>query len=70
MATHSSIHAWKIPWTGEPGRLQSMGSQSIGHNCSDLAHTQQGRIGQGRVDVSCEAGDWPSTWHLGFSHSV
>ena len=32
MATHSSIHAWKIPWTGEPGRLQSMGSQSIGHD--------------------------------------
>ena len=25
MATHSSIHAWKIPWTEEPGRLQSMG---------------------------------------------
>ena len=28
MATHSSIPAWKIPWTEEPGRLQSMGSQS------------------------------------------
>ena len=28
MATHSSILAWKIPWTGEPGRLQSMGLQS------------------------------------------
>ena len=28
MATHSSVLAWKIPWTGEPGRLQSMGSQS------------------------------------------
>ena len=27
MATHSSILAWKIPWTGEPGELQSMGSQ-------------------------------------------
>ena len=27
MATHSSIFAWKIPWTEEPGRLQSMGSQ-------------------------------------------
>ena len=32
MATHSSILAWKIPWTEEPGGLQSMGSQSIGHN--------------------------------------
>ena len=27
MAIHSSIHAWKIPWTEEPGRLQSVGSQ-------------------------------------------
>ena len=32
MATHSSILAWKIPWTKESGRLQSMGSQRIGHN--------------------------------------
>ena len=31
MATHSSILAWKIPWMGEPGRLQSMGSQRVGH---------------------------------------
>ena len=30
MATHSSILAWKIPWTEEPGRLQSMGSQKVG----------------------------------------
>ena len=30
MATHSSILAWRIPWTEEPGRLQSMGSQRIG----------------------------------------
>ena len=32
MATHSSILAWKIPWMEEPGRLQSMGSQRVGHN--------------------------------------
>ena len=32
MATDSSILAWKIPWTEEPGRLQSMGSQGVGHN--------------------------------------
>ena len=32
MATHSSIHAWKIPWTEEPGGLQSMGSQRVGHD--------------------------------------
>ena len=32
MATHSSILAWRIPWTGEPGGLQSMGSQRVGHD--------------------------------------
>ena len=31
MATHSSILAWRIPWTEELGRLQSMGSQRVGH---------------------------------------
>ena len=32
MATHSSILAWKIPWMEEPGRLQSIGSQRVGHD--------------------------------------
>ena len=32
MATHFSILAWRIPWTEEPGRLQSMGSQRVGHD--------------------------------------
>ena len=32
MATHSSTLAWRIPWREEPGRLQSMGSQRVGHN--------------------------------------
>ena len=32
MATHSSILAWKIPWTEEAGGLQSMGSQRVGHD--------------------------------------
>ena len=32
MDTQSSILAWRIPWTGEPGRLQSMGSQRVGHD--------------------------------------
>ena len=38
MATHSSILAWKIPWMGEPGRLQSMGSQRVGHDCANSLH--------------------------------
>ena len=32
IATHSSVLAWRIPWTEEPGGLQSMGSQRVGHN--------------------------------------
>ena len=32
VAAHSSILAWRIPWTEEPGRLQSMGSRRVGHD--------------------------------------
>ena len=32
MSTHSSVLAWRIPWTEEPGRLQSMGSQRVRHD--------------------------------------
>ena len=38
MATHSSILVWEIPWTEEPSRLQSMGSERVGH---DLGTKQQ-----------------------------
>ena len=38
MTTHSSILAWRIPWTEEPGGLQSMGSQKIRHDLSRQAH--------------------------------
>ena len=37
MATHSSVLAWRIPGTAEPGGLPSMGSHRVGHDCSDLA---------------------------------
>ena len=37
-ASDSSFLAWRIPWTEEPGRLWSMGSQRVGHNWSDWAH--------------------------------
>ena len=40
MATHSNILAWRIPWTEEPGGLQSMGLQTVGHNwASEHTHT-------------------------------
>ena len=38
LATHSSILAWKIPWTEEPGRPQSIGSQRVGHNWVTSLH--------------------------------
>ena len=40
MATHSSILAWRIPRTEEPGGLQLIGLQRVGHKWSDLAHRQ------------------------------
>ena len=43
MATHSGVLAWKIPWTEETGRLQSMGSQRIGHNWATSPHLLLGR---------------------------
>ena len=46
MAIHSSILAWEIPWTEEPGELQSMGSKQVGHNHSmdAAASTAERRI--------------------------
>ena len=41
MATHSSILAWKIPWTKDPGGLQSMGSKRVGHNLATKQQKQQ-----------------------------
>ena len=48
MATHSSILAWRIPWTEEPGGLQSMGSKRVGH---DLATEHMCKIPHIPVDV-------------------
>ena len=46
IATHSSILAWEIPWTEEPGRLQSLGFQRLGHDRAKQAHTQARRKGR------------------------
>ena len=43
MAIHSSILSWRLPWTEEPGRLQSRGLQKVEHNWSDLANRQAAR---------------------------
>ena len=42
MATHSNMLAWEIPWTEEPGRLQSMGSQRVGHK--ESINTSQAEV--------------------------
>ena len=39
MATHSSMLAWRIPWTEEPGGLQSIGLQRVGHDWATNTHT-------------------------------
>ena len=40
MATHSSVLAWRIPWTEEPGQLQSIGLQRAGHNRTAIEKTE------------------------------
>ena len=51
MATHSSVLAWRIPGTGEPGGLPSMGSHRVGHDLSDLAATAA--LSQPRCSLLC-----------------
>ena len=59
MATHSSILAWKIPWTEEPGGLQSMGSQRVRHN--GVNNNKMGFSGgSDGKESTCNAGDLDS----------
>ena len=44
LATHCRILAWRIPWTEQPGELQSMGSQRVWHDLSDWAHTARRQV--------------------------
>ena len=53
MTAHSRVLVWRIPWTGEPGGLQFIGSHRVGHDRSDLAHTQ-----------SSQNSDWHIHAHL------
>ena len=73
MATHSSTLAWKIPWREEPGRLQSMGSQRVGHNWATSLHfrtnnskicmeTQQIPNSQVNLDKEEQIWKYPSYW--------
>ena len=49
MATHSSVLAWRIPWTEEPGGLPSMGSHRVGHDWSDLAAAAAATVIRGAI---------------------
>jgi len=57
MATYSSILAWKILWTGEPGRLQSMGLQRVGHNLATEHSTNIYKIESQKKTYCISQGD-------------
>ena len=54
MATHSSILAWKIPWTEEPGRLQSMESLRVGHGLVTISCLHQVQSSKNQENRWCE----------------
>ena len=61
MATHSSVLAWRIPGTGEPGGLLSMGSHRVGHDWSDLAasiHNDRLTLMKGKIFCMEKLRDW------------
>ena len=60
MAIHSSILAWRIPWTEEPGEIQSMGSQRVWHTWSDIAQTHAKGF-RGRGSISVPPQHWPAS---------
>ena len=77
MATHSSVLSWRIPGTGEPGGLPSMGSHRVGHDWSDLAAAAAAAPELGKkkcchlVEISCNY-KLPTSayWHLQFTRPM
>ena len=69
MAPHYSTLAWKIPWTEEPGRLQSMGSLRVGRDSvtSNMSETVIGRTGKKMINALQILVDIRITW-LSLSH--
>ena len=63
MATHSSVLAWRIPGTGEPGGLPSMGSHRVGHDWSHLAAEAAAQLAWGMWRLQAK-------WHSSFFSSV
>ena len=67
MAIYSSILVWRIPWTDEAGRLQSMGLQRVGHDWTANTHTLGFSGGSERKDFACNTGNLGSIPGLGRS---
>ena len=65
MAPHSSILAWKIPWTEEPGRLQSMGSQRVRHNWVTSLSLMETQTWRTDLWTQCGKGEWGVHWEGG-----
>ena len=63
MATHSSILAWRIPWTEEPGGLQSIALQRVGHGTTEHAHCSSKVLRGLFLKVHGTKGHGPSTPH-------
>ena len=66
MATHSSVLAWRIPGTGEPGGLPSMGLHRVGHDWSALAAAAV----RGQTDIMCLQMHWVYIRRLTFAKSA
>ena len=63
MATHSSILAWRIPWTEDPGGIQFMGSQRVGHDWVTSLSLSFIDKAKERIDVIYNAFKSFETWH-------
>ena len=61
MATHSSVLAWRIPGTGEPVGLPSMGSHRVGHDCHDSAAAATARAEKAKAPLSSTLA-WKIPW--------
>ena len=60
IATHSSILVWRIPWTEEPGELQSTGPQRVGHDWATLLHTEVSHSWCVSINVIAQKIHWSS----------
>ena len=62
MTIHSSTLAWKIPWTGEPGRPWSMGSQRVGHNWATSLHSLHALSMEKEMTIHSSVLAWRIPW--------